>query len=138
MGDFDVGTAPPAGPVESAHRLLILIARNDEAFDPLVTGLLDVGITGATVIESRGLGAIVREDMPIFAGLAALLPQTTGSKLIVAITSADRIAALGRYLAEMRADLRPIGAVLPLASVLGLHPLELTELRSTNQRSELP
>lgn len=137
MGEVHAGTSPPVGPVDSAHRLLILVARSDDAFDPLVTGLLDVGITGATVIESRGLGAIVREDMPIFAGLAALLPQTTGSKLVLAITSADRIAALGRFLAEMRADLRPIGAVLPLTSVFGLHPLELAELGARHQGSTL-
>ena len=40
---------------ESGHRLLILIARNEDAFDPLITGFLDVGITGATIIESRGI-----------------------------------------------------------------------------------
>ena len=41
-------------------RLLILIARTEESFDPLVTALLDAGITGATVLESRGIGAIIR------------------------------------------------------------------------------
>ncbi|MFO0828047.1 MAG: hypothetical protein U0572_07840 [Phycisphaerales bacterium] len=127
-GEGDRDTDPPAGPVRSAHQLLILIARNEEAFDPLVTGLLDVGITGATVIDSRGLGAVVREDMPIFAGLAALLPQSTGSKVIVSVTTPALIQRLGRYLDEMRADLRPIGAVISLGAVFGLHPTTTSTL----------
>jgi nitrogen regulatory protein P-II 1 len=112
----------PTGPVRSGHRLLILIARNDEAFDPLVTGLLDVGITGATVVDSRGLSALLRDEMPIFAGLASLLPRSTGSKVVVSITTADRIEALGRFLGQMREDLRPLGATIPVEHVFGLWP----------------
>ena len=58
----------------SDTRLLVLIARSEESFDPLVSALLDAGITGATVLESRGLANIIRMEMPIFAGLASLLP----------------------------------------------------------------
>jgi hypothetical protein len=105
----------------SADRcLLILIARNEASFDPLATGLLDVGITGATVLDSKGLGAIVREEMPMFAGLAALLPRETGSRMIVSITTTDRIEALRKFLDEMKPSHRPIGAVLPLSATLGL------------------
>lgn len=100
--------------------LLVLIARNETSFDPLATGLLDVGITGATVLDSKGLGAIVREEMPMFAGLAALLPRETGSRMIVSITTADRIEALRKFLDEMKPSQRPIGAVLPLSATLGL------------------
>lgn len=121
--------AYPVGPARSAHRLLILIARNDEAFDPLVTGLLDVGITGATVLDSRGLNALLRDEMPIFAGLASLLPRSTGAKVVVSITTVDRIEALGRFLAQMREDLRPIGATLPVEHVFGLWPVAGTEAR---------
>lgn len=105
----------------SAERcLVVLIARNEESFDPLATGLLDVGITGATVVDSKGLGAIIREEMPMFAGLAALLPRETGSRVILSITTRDRVAALERFIAEMRPDQRPIGGVLPLLSSIGL------------------
>ena len=100
--------------------LLILIARNEASFDPLATGLLDVGITGATVRDSKGLGAIVREEMPMFAGLAALLPQETGSRMIVSITTTERVAALRTFIAEMKPSHRPIGAVLPVSGTIGL------------------
>jgi nitrogen regulatory protein P-II 1 len=104
---------------EAGYRMLLLIARNEDAFDPLITGLLDVGITGATIIESRGIGAVIREDMPFFAGLAALLPQHTGSRMLVSVTTPDRIEGLLRYFDQLRPEQRPVGAVLPVEAVIG-------------------
>ena len=104
---------------EAGYRMLLLIARNEDAFDPLITGLLDVGITGATIIESRGIGAVIREDMPFFAGLAALLPQHTGSRMLVSVTTTDRIEGLLRYFDQLRPEQRPVGAVLPVEAVIG-------------------
>ena len=106
-------------------RLLVLIARTRAALDELITGLLDVGVTGATVIESRGLGAIVREDMPIFAGLAALLPQNTGSRVVISITTTDVIESLKKFIKEMHPDDRPIGIILPIDDAFG-GPFPLT------------
>ena len=100
--------------------LLMLVARDEDSFDHLVTGLLDVGITGATVVESRGLGAIIRQDMPIFAGLAALLPQQTGSKVILSITTRGNVEALQRFVEELPESQRPIGAAVPVDQTIGL------------------
>lgn len=108
------------GSPQTDVRLLILIARTEESFDPVVTALLDAGITGATVLESRGIGAIIRAEMPIFAGLAALLPQATGSRVILSIASPDRIASLMRFLDQLPRERRPIGVTLPAQHVLGL------------------
>lgn len=103
-------------------RLLVLIARSEAAFDPLVTGLLDVGISGATVVESRGLAAVLRQDLPIFAGLAAFLPQTTGSRVVISLCGADRLEALRAYVAELPPSDRPLAIALPVDSFFGLEP----------------
>ena len=102
--------------------LLVLIARTEESFDPVVTALLDAGITGATVLESRGLGAIIRSEMPIFAGLAALLPQSTGSRVILSVATTERVDALMRFLQQLPRERRPIGVTMPVQQVLGLEP----------------
>lgn len=99
---------------KSKVRLLILIARTEAALDELVTGMLDVDITGATVVESKGLGAILRQDMPMFAGLAALLPQHTGSRVVISLTNLDEIAELRRYVDDMEPDQQPIAVSLPV------------------------
>jgi nitrogen regulatory protein P-II 1 len=113
---------PEPSPAGGEVQLLVLIARTEESFDPVVTALLDAGITGATVLESRGIGAIIRSEMPIFAGLAALLPQATGSRVILSIAQPERIAALMRYLDQLPRERRPIGVTLPARQVLGLEP----------------
>lgn len=110
--------AAPANP--GAAQLLVLIARTEESFDPVVTALLDAGITGATVVESRGIGAIIRSEMPIFAGLAALLPQATGSRVVLSVAKPERIEALLRFLEQLPRERRPIGVTLPVNQVLGL------------------
>lgn len=101
-------------------RLLVLVARHEASFDQLVTGLLDSGVGGATVIDSRGLAAIVRQDLPIFAGLAAFLPQSTGSRVILSLCSLDRIEAVRRLTGEMAPGDRPLAIVLPVESFFGL------------------
>ncbi len=103
-----------------ADRLLILIARTEEGFDALVTGLVDVGIGGATVVDSRGLAAIVRDELPIFSGLSALLPTTTGSRVILSLTDERHVDAVMRFIAELPESARPVGAVIPVLRTFGL------------------
>jgi len=69
--------------IAEAQRLCMIILDNPDLIDELITGFLELGVRGATVVESRGMGQIVRQDMPIFAGLAGLFPEATGSRMIL-------------------------------------------------------
>jgi hypothetical protein len=109
-----------AEPHASPQRLLVIITRNQASLDDLITGLLDIGITGATVVESRGLAAIVREDMPMFAGLAELLPQSTGSRVILSLAPQPFVDMLQSFVNEMKIDDRPLVIVMPVEQVIGL------------------
>jgi len=82
MAEKPNDTAPDARP---AQRLFLIILDRAELIDDLLTGFLDIGVPGATVLESRGMGSIIRKDMPIFAGLASLFPDTTGSRVILSV-----------------------------------------------------
>lgn len=100
-------------------RLLILLVRSESALDELITGMLDVGVTGASIVESKGMGAIIRKEMPMFAGLASLLPQHTGSRIVFCLCTAQLIERLGVYIDEMHSEDRPIAIVLPVEQVFG-------------------
>ena len=50
-------------------KLLILILNKVEKLEEVLEGFLEIGITGATVIESSGMGHILSEEVPIFVGL---------------------------------------------------------------------
>ncbi len=79
---------------EEAMKLCVIILDDPELTDALITGFLEIGIPGATVIESRGMGQIVRQDMPLFAGLAALFPETTGSRMILSAMPQDLVESV--------------------------------------------
>jgi hypothetical protein len=75
-----------------AKRLLVVILDQETLVEQLVAGFLELGVPGATVVESRGMGQIVREDLPVFAGMAKLFPQTTGSRMILSVLAAAQAA----------------------------------------------
>lgn len=101
--------------------LLVMVASDHAMFDDLITALLDIGLTGATVIESRGMGSILREEMPIFAGLAAMIPEHTGSRVLLSVTTREQSGRVFRYLdTELKVANRPIAITVPIEDFAGL------------------
>ena len=52
--------------------LLIVVINDEELLDELITGWLDLGVTGATVIESTDSLQYISHHVPIFAGFRSL------------------------------------------------------------------
>jgi len=103
------------------HVLLVAIASSPAALDEMVTVLLDLGVPGATVVDSKGLGALLRQEMPIFAGLAALLPDQTGSRVVFSVARKDVAdAVLTHVEEELRGEVNLIVFTAPIGRVVGL------------------
>jgi len=101
--------------------LLIVIAADPAGMDEVITALLDIGLTGATVLEGKGLASVLRDEMPIFAGLGALLPEVTASRLLVAATRRRLAESFFNYLEqELRPADRPIAFFCPIEQAMGL------------------
>jgi hypothetical protein len=49
-----------------------------------------------------------------------LLPQTTGTRVVLSIASRSSIEQLMRFIGQLPVERRPIGVTLPVESVLGL------------------
>lgn len=100
--------------------LLVLIIASPGMLDDIVTILLDFGI-GGTVVESKGLAAVLRAEMPIFSGLASLLPDSTSSRIIFSMTIRTQAEKALDFLSQGlgRAG-RPIGFIVSLDRVVGL------------------
>lgn len=102
-----------------ARVLVVMIVSNADILDDLATALLDLGL-GATIMESRGLMSLVREEMPIFSGLAAMMSDTTGSRVVMSITTEERADGLLELLErDFRVADRPITVVVPVLKSLG-------------------
>lgn len=113
-------TSPPT-------RLLVAVINDPEKLDEILSGFLEVGVTGATVINSEGMGRLLSHDIPIFAGLQTLIsgsrPQ---NRMIFSVVSEDLVDATLEILQEICGNLASpatgIVFVLPVERVVGLAP----------------
>jgi hypothetical protein len=115
--------AARAGEAEGGARrrvLVVIIAPNTKVFDGVATGLLDLGVAG-TVSDVKGLITMVREEMPVFSGLASMLPETLGSKMILSVTSEELSAEVFEMIEmEFKATERPIAFSIPIERSVGI------------------
>lgn len=54
-------------------KLLILFLNREELLEDILSYFVEMGITGATIIESVGMGRVLTYDIPIFAGFRDLM-----------------------------------------------------------------
>ncbi len=52
-------------------KLLLIVLNSAEKLEEVLEGLIETGVTGATVVDSVGMGHIM-EDVPLFAGMRSL------------------------------------------------------------------
>lgn len=108
-------------------QMLIAVVNDPEKIDEILSGFLEMGITGATVISSEGMGRVLSHDIPIFAGLQTLL---TGSRpqnrTVFSVISDDKIdsaiALLQDVCGNLDAPATGIAFSLPVGRVVGLAP----------------
>ncbi len=105
---------------ETDRVLVVIITPNTKVFDGVATGLLDLGVAG-TVADVKGLMTLVREEMPVFSGLASMLPETLGSKMILSVTTRELAGEVFEMIElEFKATERPIAFTTPIERSVGL------------------
>lgn len=111
-------------------QLLLCVINQENKLDDILSGFLELGITGATVINSEGMGRVLSHDIPIFAGLQTLIsrarPQNQtifsvmdDEKIDGAIALLQEICGLGQEPATGIVFTIPVGRVVGLAPELG-------------------
>ncbi len=100
--------------------------------EEILAGFLEIGITGATVVSSEGMGRVLSHDIPIFAGLQTLISRSRpqNQTLFSVIDDPEKVDEAIGILQEVcgRFDdpATGIAFTVPVARVVGLAP-ELTE-----------
>ncbi len=108
-------------------KLLILFLNKVEKLEEVLEGLVEIGITGATVIDSVGMGHILSEEVPIFAGLRFMFAGAKPhNKTIFSVIKEDKEEEAIRLLQKILGDLKKPGTgiviTLALDRVEGLMP----------------
>jgi nitrogen regulatory protein P-II 1 len=109
-------------------QLLIAVINHEEKLDQILAGFLELGITGATVVRSEGMGRVLSQDVPIFAGLQTLLSrarpqnQTIFSVIREPARIDGAIAVLQRVCGNLDDPATGIAFTIPVDRVVGLAP----------------
>ena len=108
-------------------QMLIAVINDPEKVDEILSGFLELGITGATVIESEGMGRLLSHDIPIFAGLQTLISRSRPqNRTIFSVITEDKaggaLALLQDVCGNLDAPATGIAFTLPVSRVLGLAP----------------
>jgi nitrogen regulatory protein P-II 1 len=108
-------------------KLLILILNKVEKMEEVFEGFLEIGITGATVIDSIGMGHILSEEVPIFAGLRFMFAGSKPhNKTILSAIKDEKEKPAIEVLRKILGDLNQPGTgivfTIPIDRVEGLKP----------------
>jgi nitrogen regulatory protein P-II 1 len=108
-------------------KLLILILNKVEKLEEVLEGFIEIGISGATVIDSVGMGHIISEEVPIFAGLRFMFAGAKPhNKTIFSVIKEEKEEPVVRLLEKILGDLNKPGTgilfTIPVDRVEGLKP----------------
>ena len=106
-------------------QLLIAVINNPERLDEILSGLLELGIRGATVVASEGMGSRLAKDIPLFERLQTPLPSSRPeNRTIFSVVDDERVDAVMSLLERVCGDLNDPGTgiafTVPLDRVVGL------------------
>jgi hypothetical protein len=108
----------------SGTELLVCIVKDHHQVEEILTGFLELGITGATVLDGRGMGQILSTDVPIFAGFKALFPGGSGGTyMIYSVIESKLVDDIIKLTEEICGNLENAGAgflfTVPVSRVKG-------------------
>ena len=108
-------------------QLLIAVINQEDKLDEILSGFLEHGITGATVIQSEGMARVLSHDVPIFAGLQTLISRARPqNQTIFSVMDDGKVEKALTLLQEICGNLDDpatgIAFTLPVGRVVGLAP----------------
>ncbi|MCA9541008.1 MAG: hypothetical protein KC620_19040 [Myxococcales bacterium] len=106
--------------------LFVTIIKDYRKIEELLLGFIEEGVTGATVVEGRGMGQIIGE-IPIFAGVRGLFPGSAlDSHLVLAVMDAGLARTCLQLVERIAGSLEEPGGgiafTIPLGVVKGITP----------------
>jgi nitrogen regulatory protein PII len=108
-------------------KLAILVLNKEEQLEELLEGFIEMGISGATIIDSIGMGHILASDVPIFAGLRFMFAGARPyNKTILSIIKEEKVEPLKELVEKTLGPLEESGSgilfFINIEEVVGLKP----------------
>ncbi len=106
--------------------LLVCVLNQEEKLDQVLAGFLKLGVTGATVLRSEGMGRVLTDEVPILSGLQTLRSRTRPQNVTILsiIDSQETLDAAVATARELCGDFQAPGTgilfTVPVDRVEGL------------------
>jgi nitrogen regulatory protein PII len=105
---------------------LLIAVVDEEKTEEILAGFLELGVTGATVLQSEGMGRLLANEVPIFAGLEPLRRARPRNHTLFSVmddAKVDRVVELVREVCGgLDTPASGIVFTLPVSRVEGLSP----------------
>ena len=107
--------------------LLVFICNQPDKVDEILEGFVEIGVTGATIIDTVGMGQILSTEVPIFAGFRSLFRgASTVNKTIMSAIDPALVPEAMEIIRDAVGDLDVPGTgiafTIPVENVTGLAP----------------
>ena len=106
--------------------LMVLVLNESELLDETLEKLYEIGITGATVINSQGMGRTICENVPLFGGLSSMFKECrpANNTIFSVIDDEKKINQVLEIVETVTGDLQTAGKgiffTIPLHQVKGI------------------
>ncbi len=106
-------------------KLLVFVLNKEELLEEVLEAFLELNIKGATILDSVGMGAILAQDIPIFAGFKNLMQGSRpANKTILTVIPEDKVKSAMEAIEQVVGSLQEPGNglifVINLEEVFGL------------------
>lgn len=106
---------------------LFIVVHNPDRLQDVLVGLVEIGITTATVLESQGMGSIVSSSISVFAGFRDLWAGSGAyNHTIFAIIPDDQVEEALRVVKDVMAEVpekgRGVAFTIPVSRFEKLSP----------------
>jgi len=65
------------------QELLVCVINRPEAVEDVIAAFVEIGVTGCTIIDSKGMGKVISQDIPIFSGFKNMFSGARESNVTI-------------------------------------------------------
>jgi nitrogen regulatory protein PII len=108
--------------------LLVFICNQPDKLEEILEGFVEIGVTGATIIDTVGMGRLLSSEVPIFAGFRSMFrgAAATNKTIMSVIEDPAKVEEAYEIIEEAVGSLSDPGAgiafTIPIENVRGLKP----------------
>jgi nitrogen regulatory protein P-II 1 len=108
--------------------LLVFICNKPDKLEEVLEGFVEIGVTGATIVDTVGMGRLLSSEVPIFAGFSSMFrgASAVNKTILSVIDEPSKVREAYAIIEDAVGSLADPGTgivfTIPIENVKGLKP----------------